>query len=419
MEWKEYSLGDVCDLIAGYAFKARDFGDYPHKVLRIGDINPPFVNTSGAVGVDMSKYDSNKLNKYIVTYGDFILAMTGATIGKIGRYIDRFNSLLNQRVLLIKPKLNYDSSFVYYIVSSSHFQQYVINHIDSQSAQPNISANTLSKYVFRMPSTKEEQTKVASILKSLDDKIENNRKINENLEQQAQALFKSWFVDFEPFRDQPFVDSELGMIPESLKLENISALPHTLETGRRPKGGVGQLDNGVPSVGAEHVKGLGNYDFSKTKYITEEYAKSLKTGKINGYELLIYKDGGKPGYFIPNYSIFGEGYPYDECYLNEHVFKLDFDNKGFNAFCYFYFKTDYIMHFLNAQGSKAAIPGINRQDIESIPIYSPSNEKVIQFSEWVLPLIKTILINSKESQHLAKLRDTLLPKLMNGELKTS
>ena len=165
-----------------------------------------------------------------------------------------------------------------------------------------------------------------------------NRQINDNLEQQAQALFKSWFVDFEPFQDGEFVDSELGRIPKDLMIDSIQNIPHTIETGRRPKGGVGELSNGIPSIGAEHVKGFGNYDFSKTKFISEEYASTLKVGKVKGYELLIYKDGGKPGYFIPNYSIFGEGYPYDECYLNEHVFKLDFDgNRGYNIFCYFFF----------------------------------------------------------------------------------
>ena len=123
----------------------------------------------------------------------------------------------------------------------------------------------------------------------------------------------------------------------------------------------------------------------------------MKTGKVRGYELLIYKDGGKPGYFIPNYSIFGEGYPFEECYLNEHVFKLDFNNRGYNAFCYFYFRTDYVMNYLNAQGSKAAIPGINRQDIENILIFSPENKIVEMFGAFVEPIIKQMLFNSKES----------------------
>ncbi len=239
------------------------------------------------------------------------------------------------------------------------------------------------------------------------------------MQQQAQALFKSWFVDFEPFKDGEFIESELGVIPKDLIIKRVSEIPHTIETGRRPKGGVGEITTGVPSVGAEHVKGLGTYDFSKTKYITEEYAASLKTGKINGYELLIYKDGGKPGYFIPNYSIFGEGYPFEECYLNEHVFKLDFGDKGYNAFCYFYFWTDYVMNYLNAQGGKAAIPGINRQDVENLLVFSPENEKVQQFGSHVLPLIRQVLFNCKESRRLAQLRDTLLPRLMSGELEVN
>ena len=180
---------------------------------------------------------------------------------------------------------------------------------------------------------------------------------------------------------------------------------------------MGELTSGIPSVGAEHVKGMGKYDFSKTKYISKDYASTLKTGKIEGYELLIYKDGGKPGYFIPNYSIFGEGYPFDECYLNEHVFKLDFDNRGYNIFCYFYFQTDHVMTYLNAQGGKAAIPGINRQDIENILIFSPENELVKKFGTFVEPLFTKILYNCKESQKLSTIRDTLLPKLMSGELR--
>ena len=436
-EWKDYKLGEVCDLIPGFAFKSKDFGDYKTKAIKIKDIKPPFVDFDGADGVCVDEYDVFKLKKYMVKKGDFILAMTGATIGKIGKYINNTPSYLNQRVLRFAPKDIVDKNFIYYFLSTPHFQKFIINHVDSESAQPNISGNTIGRYSIRLPQ-KETQHRITRILKSLDDKIEVNRRINDNfylafievmliwlltslrndnLEQQAQALFKSWFVDFEPFRDQPFVESELGAIPQSLIMEYISNIPHTLETGRRPKGGVGELTSGVPSVGAEHVKGMGNYDYSKTKFIPADYASSLKTGKVNGYELLIYKDGGKPGYFIPNYSIFGEGYPYDECYLNEHVFKLDFGNKGYNAFCYFFFKTDFVMNYLNAQGGKAAIPGINRQDIENILVYSPQNESVKDFGKLVLPMIKQILINCKESHRLAQLRDTLLPRLMSGKLK--
>lgn len=418
MEWKEVRLGDVCDLVAGYAFKAKDFGDFPHKVIKIGDINPPFVNYESELGVNLENYDKRKLEKYLVRYDDFVLAMTGATIGKVGRYIAQEPSYLNQRVLLFKAKENVCSKLLYYIVTSPIFAKYVINHIDSESAQPNISAGTISKYELQIPSSIDAQRRISSILSSLDRKIELNNKINATLEEMAQALFKSWFVDFEPFKNGNFIDTEIGKIPEGLTIALINDIPHLLETGRRPKGGVGTITSGVPSVGAEHVKGMGKYDFSKTKYIPAEYASTLKSGKINGYELLIYKDGGKPGYFIPNYSIFGEGYPFDECYLNEHVFKLDFEaGKWFNVFCYFYFQTDYVMNYLNAQGGKAAIPGINQNDVRSLYIFTPENDKVQEFGKSVLPLFKQILKNLSQNRTLTHLRDTLLPRLMSGEIE--
>lgn len=140
-----------------------------------------------------------------------------------------------------------------------------------------------------------------------------NKPINDNLEQQAQALYKSWFIDFEPFKDGKFVDSEIGIIPEVLELCNIGSINHRLESGRRPKGGASL--EGVPSIGAESIKGLGKFDYTKTKYIPKDFAKSMKKGSIQGYELLIYKDGGKPGYFIPNFSIFGEEFPYNSIHI--------------------------------------------------------------------------------------------------------
>lgn len=206
------------------------------------------------------------------------------------------------------------------------------------------------------------------------------------------------------------------MINKSLKTKRISDIPHVIETGRRPKGGVANIKEGVPSIGAENIKGLGVYDYSKTKYISYDFANILKKGFINGYELLIYKDGGKPGYFIPNFSVFGEGFPFDKMALNEHVFLLDFGNKGYNFFAYFYLKTEEIMRYLNAQGSKAAIPGINRNDIECILIPTVENTIVNDFCIVAEPIIKNILINAKESERLSSLRDTLLPKLMSGEI---
>ena len=389
-EWKEYKLGDILSVKYGKDHKKIADGSIPiygsGGIMRFGD---RYIFEGPSILIPRK----GSLNNIIFADKPFWTVDT------------MFWTIINQNIA--------NPLFVYYSICKKNFAS-----LNVGSAVPSMTVPVIEDVNIILP-PKIIQDKIVSILKSLDDKIECNQRINDNLEQQAQALFKSWFVDFEPFKDGEFVESEMGMIPKNLIVKRVSEIPHTIETGRRPKGGVGEITSGVPSVGAEHVKGLGNYDYSKTKYITEGYAASLKTGKVNGYELLIYKDGGKPGYFIPNYSIFGEGYPFEECFLNEHVFKLDFGDKGYNAFCYFYFWTDYVMNYLNAQGGKAAIPGINRQDIEDILIYSPENEIVKQYGDFVLPLIRQILFNCKESRRLAQLRDTLLPRLMSGELKVN
>ena len=241
--------------------------------------------------------------------------------------------------------------------------------------------------------------------------------INNNLEQQAQTLFKSWFVDFEPF-DESFIDSPIETkIPHSLQMVQIGSLPHILETGKRPKGGA--VATGVPSIGAENVKRLGEVNFASAKYIPVEFAQKMDKGKVHGYELLLYKDGGKPGTFIPHFSMFGEGFPYDDFFINEHVFKLDFGNKGFNEFCYFYLQTDYPYNWLANNGGKAAVPGINQQDVNSIWIYHPDNPLVKKYCKWVQPIFTTILKNCSQNVKLSQLRDALLPKLMSGELDVS
>jgi len=173
-------LSDVCDLIPGFAFKSSEFGEYQTKAVKIGDIQPPYVNYASMVGVDVSKYAICKLAKYEISKGDFVLAMTGATIGKIGRYVSGTGAYINQRVLKFKPQDDVNADFIYYIVSSSSFQKYILNNIDSETAQPNISAGSVGKYEFTLPSL-EEQNRIARILVSLDNKIQLNRQINDNL----------------------------------------------------------------------------------------------------------------------------------------------------------------------------------------------------------------------------------------------
>ena len=327
----------------------------------------------------------------------------------------KFNGGCSNDVLVFTAKEGFDSEFLYYVLSDDSFFNYSMA-TSKGTKMPRGDKKSIMNY--EVPDFDINiQTKIASILKSIDEKIEMNNTINNNLEQQAKSLFKSWFVDFEPF-DESFVDSPIGTkIPHSLQMVQIRSLSHILETGKRPKGGA--VATGVPSIGAENVKKLGEVNFASAKYIPVEFAQKMDKGKVHGYELMLYKDGGKPGTFIPHFSMFGEGFPYDVFYINEHVFKLDFGDKGFNEFCYFYLQTDYPYNWLANNGGKAAVPGINQQDVNSIWIYHPDNPLVKEYCKWVQSIFTTILRNCSQNVKLSQLRNTLLPKLMSGELDVS
>ena len=412
-EWKEYRLGDLCYKICSGGTPKSTCSSY-YEGGTIPWLNTKEINYNRIFETE-SHITEDGLNNSSAKWIDsnaVVVAMYGATAGRVA--IAKVPMTTNQaccNLMIDSSKADYN--FIYYYLSNSY--KYLFSMANG-AAQQNLNAQIIKDLFISLPSL-DEQRSIASILSSLDSKIENNRKICANLEAQAQALFKHWFIDFAPFKDGKFVESELGMIPKGLIYKRIEDMSHTLETGKRPTGGVKGIDIGVPSIGAENIKGLGCYDYSKTKFVSEEYAASMKRGKINGYELLIYKDGGKPGYFIPNFAIFGEGYPYKEMCLNEHVFKLDFGNKGYSLFAYFYFKTKQILSYLNAQGSKAAIPGINSKDIKAIMMPTLENECVRNYCNEVEDILTQILVLSKESSHLSTLRDTLLPKLMSGEIK--
>lgn len=409
-EWKQDKLIDLLDSLIDYRGKTPRKVDkgiplITAKIVKNGRIDTP------TEFLDIEDYD-NWMVRGFPKNGDVILT-TEAPLGEVAQLDDNKIALAQRIVCLRGKKGVLDNTFLKYFLLSS-LGQARLKARETGTTVTGIKQSELKEVLIDYPPYK-YQKQITSILKSFDDKIELNRRINENLEQQAQALFKSWFIDFGPFKDGKFVDSELGMIPEELTISHIGDIPHTIESGRRPKGGA--VLKGVPSIGAENIKGLGYYDYSKTKYIPEDFALTTNRGKINGYELLIYKDGGKPGYFIPNYTIFGEGFPFDEMFINEHVFRLDLMSKEYNVFAYFYMQTPYIMNQLNSIGGKAAIPGINTKDVESLPIFTEDNKKIKEFGNLVLPMITTILRNCHENARLAQLRDTLLPRLMSGKLE--
>lgn len=397
----------------GIGASAVPFSKDLYTYLRITDIKD-----DGTLNLqDLKSVDDEKASEYLLKPNDIVFARTGASTGR-NYFYDGTDGEFVYAGFLIKFSIDekkVNPKYIKYFCQSKQYKDW-INSFNTGSTRGNINAQTLGKMPIPLIE-RTAQDALVSILSSIDEKIKKNNEINNNLEQQAKTLFKSWFVDFEPF-DESFVDSPIGTkIPHSLQMVQIGSLSHILETGKRPKGGA--VATGVPSIGAENVKRLGEVNFASAKYIPVEFAQKMDKGKVHGYELMLYKDGGKPGTFIPHLSMFGEGFPYDDFYINEHVFKLDFGDKGFNEFCYFYLQTDYPYNWLANNGGKAAVPGINQQDVNSIWIYHPDNPFVKEYCKWVQPIFTTILRNCSQNVKLSQLRDVLLPKLMSGELDVS
>jgi len=416
-EWKEYRLGDVCDISIGRTppraesewFNPQvDFYNWI-SIKDMGVCGKHISSTSETISIEGQK----RFNIPLVLPNTVILSFK-LTVGRVAITSNKI-MLTNEAIaqLPINDSNILDNDFLYY-----YLKNYNYSTLGSTSSIATAVNSKMVKDITILCPSLPTQKKIASILSSLDDKIEVNRRINENLEQQAQALYKSWFVDFEPFREGEFVESELGRIPKGWRVAKIKDIPHTLNTGKRPKGGA--IVSGVPSIGAEQLKGLCNYDYAKTKYISKEYSQSIPKGKVIGYEVYLNRVGGKPGDYIQNTTMFGEGYPYENCYINDHVFKLDFmQNRGYNVYIYFTFLTSRIKKYLNACGGKAAIPVINKQNIDDIYVFLPENEYVIKFGKSILPIMNIIFKNGLESARLAELRDMLLPKLMSGEINVN
>lgn len=190
-------LSDIANVVGGYAFKGSDFGNCGVPVVKIANIEPPMVNIRSCERVPTEKIAG--LDRFRLAKGDVLMAMTGATIGKVGRIREDQSAYLNQRVAKIYSKIGpeYDY-FIFALLSQKGFEEKILNN-SSGSAQANISADGIGRVLIPALSL-DSQLKIGMFIAAIDDKIDLNRRINQTLEAMAQAIFKSWFVDFDPVK---------------------------------------------------------------------------------------------------------------------------------------------------------------------------------------------------------------------------
>jgi type I restriction enzyme S subunit len=387
--------------------------------------------------VFVSEETADELRSCNVFPGDLVFPHRGA-IGQVGivpkdergRYV-----LSTSMMKLTCNQALVDPLFVFYFFRSELGRHALLQHASTVGTpgigQPLSSLRSITLPVPPLP----EQRAIAHVLGTLDDKIELNRRMNETLEAIARALFKSWFVDFDPVRAKAegrdpglpkpladlfpasLVDSELGEIPQGWEVHTLEKALSDLEVGGRPKGGVSGYIEGVPSIGAESIVGLGIFDYSKTKYVPREFFQAMTKGHVRSRDVLLYKDGGRPGEFEPHVTLVGDGFPYQTCAINEHVYRLRAKATLGQNFLFFWLSSDIVMEEMRIKGTGVAIPGLNSTQVKSLTTLAPASKVVRAFDAIADPLITRLLASCNESRTLATVRDALLPRLISGELR--
>lgn len=333
--------------------------------------------------------------------GDILISNIRPYFQKIWR-ADR-NGGCSADVLCIRAKENVDSKYLYYLLSQQAFFDYVMSGAKG-CKMPRGDKKQIMQWPVTLPPL-EEQQRIAGILGSLDDKIELNRRLNANLEAQAQALFRSWFVDFEPFRDGPFVDSELGKIPQGWKVGTLSEIGDVIGGGT-PSKIVSEYytDNGIAWITPKDLS-TNNCKFtSKGETDISELGYKNSSAKLMPRGSVLFSSRAPIGYI----SI-----AKNEICTNQG-FKSIVPKKAGTCFIYYFLRNNTSKIESMASGStfKEASGGL----MKSLEVIIPSNKILTAFEEAIQPLFNMQEHNEDENARLSALRDTLLPKLMAGEI---
>ena len=416
-EWKEYKAKDFCISVTDGTHdspKPKSFGHYliTSKHLKDNRIDYSTANL-------ISEEDYQKvIQRSAVEQYDILFSMIG-TIGNVVQVkLEQVDFAVKNMGIFKMGKEPLKSYWLYYWLKSDFSKEY-INQRLAGSTQSYLTLDSLRNYPILYPGDHSANI-IVSILKSLDDKIENNRKINENLEQQAQALFKSWFVDFEPFRDQPFVESELGMIPEGWRVDVFDSIIKDIIPGDWGKDKEeGNYTHKVACVRGCDFQDIKNGLRGKTpeRYILE---KNYATKRFQDHDVLVEISGGTPtistGRVCPISQKLIELYDSDIVCTN--FCKIIRPMKGYGAFLYY----SWLYKFNNKvmfgyENGTSGIKNFRIKDFTSIePVVIPPLKEIERFQELIDIIHLQIQTRGTESCRLSQLRDTLLPKLMSGEI---
>ena len=387
----------------------------------------------------MSDSDRERLCKYALRKGDIVFSRVGSVDRRALVGTEEDGWLFSGRCLRVRPEITkLDPAYLSYFFGLPAFRDY-ISSIAVGATMPSLNTKILSDVPVIYPPLPEQRA-IAHILGTLDDKIELNRRMNETLEEMARALFKSWFVDFDPVRAKMegrwrpgeslpglptehyhlfpdrLVDSELGEIPEGWEVKRMEDLAERIAMG--PFGSSIKVstfvNDGVPVISGQHLNGT-ILDDKEYRFITEEHAEKLSKANVQRGDV-VFTHAGSIGQVacIPPTSQFGR------YVISQRQFYMRCDISQISpSFIVHFFKTPEGQHQLLANTSSTGVPSISRPVtyLRSIEICIPPKTLWRQFDEIADGLYLKAGRNTDEARTLAAQRDALLPKLVSGELR--
>lgn len=403
MEWKNYKLSEIGEIVGGAtpSTKISEYydGDIPWISPKdLSNFEGKYISCGSK---NITELGFNSCSCKIVPKGS-VLFSSRAPIGYIA--IAKNSLCTNQGFKSVIPNRSIiDSEFLYYTLV---FNKEYIKNQGSGTTFMEVSGKTMGNIEVSIPVNLSDQRKIAGILSALDSKIENNNKINANLEAQAQALFKSWFVDFTPFKDQPFVDSELGPIPQGWKVGKL--------------GDIGEIVGGsTPSKSKPEYYTTHGIAWLTPKDLSTSKAKFTSRGEIDitdeGYNSTSTK-------LMPRGSVlFSSRAPIGYLTIAKNEICT---NQGFKSLVpngagtgFIYYTLRHLTPQIENRATGSTFKEASATLMRSVETIVPPTSILNKFEELLRPILQFQEKKEEENQRLAALRDTLLPKLMSGEIK--
>lgn len=441
-DWKEYKLGQVCSKIGSGATPRgggdtyNDSGEF--ALIRSQNILDFEFSNQGLAYINDEQ--ASKLNNVDVEERDILLNITGDSVARVCQVpLSVLPARVNQHVAIIRPRKDIlNPEFVKYYLLNPKFKDYMLMLSSSGATRNAITKVMIEAFSIQAPSLS-TQAAIASILSSLDDKIELNNQINQDLEALAQALFKHWFIDFEfsisatqaatmgkpnlegkPYKSSggEMVESELGEIPKGW---NISTFSQHVEVSRglSYKGsGLTDSEGGFPMVNLNSVYEGGGYKFEGLKYYSGEFK---ERHSINPWDLAVTNTEQGHKYLLIGYPAFIPKQIGEHAIFSHHIYRVrpKTDSKLSNQFFYYLMLQPAIREQIISACNGTTVNMLKIDGLERPKFIEPQAALIKSFTDTASSIWENKENIYSESQALINLRDTLLPKLISGELELS